>query len=262
MNFLILSRLPGIYSTRRLVEEIQTRGHRVLVEHPETFCPQESFDVLIPRLGQFRYEEALAHLRHLEKSQTAKHILNAPEAFHQARHKKLAGGILAAFPQPQTYPEPTCFPLVVKDCLSSQGEGVFLCRTPQELQSCLYKLQGRDLLFQEFISESQGRDIRAFVIGSRVSAAMERMSQDPEREFRSNLSLGGTARPTSLTPAEEALCLKAVQRLQLDYAGVDFIRSRRGPLLLEVNPCPGLEGIEKYTQGNIARDLILYAETL
>lgn len=269
MNFLILSRLPNIYSTRRLVEEIEKLGahnHRVFVENPESafeHLPESlSIDVLIPRLGNFRYEDSLASLIQLQESKKPKVILNGFPAFHHARHKKLALQILSTLPQPRSFERAETFPIVVKDCISSQGEGVFLCKDSAELQDCLLKIQGRELLFQEFIAESQGQDIRAFVVGSRVVAAIKRVSQDPAREFRSNLSLGGQAHPASLSEEEEILCTTAVQKLGLHYAGVDFVRAHRGPLLLECNPCPGFEGIEKCTSQNIAKAVVSYAEEL
>ncbi|MGZ3795026.1 MAG: ATP-grasp domain-containing protein [Pseudobdellovibrionaceae bacterium] len=270
MNFLILSRLPKIYSSQRLVEEIRNRGHEVFLENPESRCEtlfeslleKTSIDILIPRLGNFRYEESLMNLTYLQTHAKIKWTLNGLPYFHQARHKKLALQILAALPQPQLFAQVKSFPVVVKDCISSQGEGVFLCKNPAELKNCLNKLQGRELLFQEFISESQGHDIRVFIVGSQVVAAMERISKDPEMEFRSNLSLGGLARSTSLSKEEEELCISAVQKLGLSYAGVDFVRSHRGPLLLECNPCPGFEGIEKISGINIAQKVVLYAESL
>lgn len=261
MNILILSRQPQIYSTRRLVQEAEAAGHAVRVEDPEAALSESKIDLLIPRLGSFRYEAARDQLERRQKLYPPQRVLNGMPFFHQARHKMQALKILADLPQPELFSQVRQFPVVVKDCLASQGEGVFLCRTPHELDTCLLRLQGRELLFQEFIAESQGRDLRLFVIGQRVVAAMERISADPEREFRSNLSLGGHARPHAPRPEEITLSLQAVQRLGLDYAGVDLIRSHRGPLLLEVNPCPGLEGIEKWSQMNIAKEIIQYAES-
>jgi ribosomal protein S6--L-glutamate ligase len=260
MKFLILSRLSTIYSTRRLVQEAEIRGHEVHVENPE--ISEAEADILIPRLGGFRYEESIASFEHLQKTSGAQAVLNAMPFFHQARHKMRAHEILGDLPQPALFENPTHFPLVIKDCLSSQGEGVFLCKNPQELSNCLFKLQGRDILFQEFIAESQGRDIRVFVIGDSVIASMQRQSANPLEEFRSNLSLGGAAHPVTLTEEEQNLCISAVRRLGLDYAGVDLIRSYRGGLILEVNPCPGLEGIEKWSQKNIAKEIVLYAESI
>jgi len=262
MNFLILSRLPDLYSTRRLVQEVAARGHSAQIENPESQCAGLHFDVIIPRIGNFRYEEALANLQKLENHHRPLVTLNSSRFFNHARHKKQASLLLAAFPQPQIFENATAFPIVVKDCQSSQGEGVFLCRNQNELEDCLLKLQGREVLFQEFISESQGHDVRAFVIGKKVMAVMERVSKNPKTEFRSNLSLGGRAQATPLSPQEEALCIDVVQTLKLDYAGVDFVRSHRGPLILEVNPCPGFEGIENCSHSNIAKEVVLYAESL
>jgi len=262
MKFLILSRLSGIYSTRRLVQEIESLGHRAHVENPEEVAEDVTADVLIPRLGGFRYEESLASLEHLQKSSRIQRTLNPLPAFHDARHKKRAHEILRDLPQPKIFSKVTHFPVIVKDCLSSQGEGVFLCKDKKELEACLMKLQGREILFQEFIAESQGRDLRVFVIGDKVAATIERTSANPETEFRSNLSLGGTAVLASINNDEERICVEAVHRLGLDYAGVDLVRSQRGSLILEVNPCPGLEGIEKWSQKNIAKEVILYAESV
>jgi ribosomal protein S6--L-glutamate ligase len=260
MNFLILSRLATLYSTQRLVQEIETLGHKAIIENPET--PGLHADVIIPRLGNFRYEESIQNLEQLQKTSGAKVVLNAMPFFHQARHKKRAHEVLGDLPQPKIFSEAANFPVVVKDCLSSQGEGVFLCKSKEELANCLLKLQGRDVLFQEFIAESQGRDIRVFVVGNKALASMERTSADPQTEFRSNLSLGGTGKSVTISPEEEKLCVAAVQRLGLDYAGVDLIKSHRGGLILEVNPCPGLEGIEKWSQKNIAKEIVVYAESL
>jgi len=262
MKFLILSRLPEIHSTRRLVQEVMAANHEIFVEHPDTNYSALEGDILIPRLGNFRYEEAIQRLARFAEKKPKLRILNPPAAFHNARHKKQALLTLKDLPQPKLYDEAGNFPVVVKDCLSSQGEGVFLCHSPAELEACLVKLQGREILFQEYIAESSGHDIRAFVVGARVVASMERVAENPEKEFRSNLALGGHALPTTLSEEERDLCRMAVQKLRLDYAGVDFVRSRRGPLLLEVNPCPGFEGIEKCTGLNIAKEVVLHAESL
>jgi ribosomal protein S6--L-glutamate ligase len=262
MNFLILSRLPDLYSTRRLVQEVVAHGYTAQIENPESPCTGLQFDVIIPRIGNFRYEEALENLKKLENHHRPLVTLNSAPFFNHARHKKQASLLLAAFPQPKLFESASHFPMVVKDCQSSQGEGVFLCRSQAELDECLLKLQGREVLFQEFISESQGHDIRAFVIGNKVTAVMERVSKNPQTEFRSNLSLGGHALATQLTAQEQALCIDVVQTLKLDYAGIDFVRSQRGPLILEVNPCPGFEGIENCSHSNIAKEVVQYAESL
>lgn len=261
MKFLIMTRVPQIYSSRRLVQEITARGHETLLLNPETPWG-EPVEVVIPRLGNFRYDEALQNFRAMEQAFPAVRVLNPSVVFHQARHKKSAHQALGSLPQPMLVEEVNAFPVIVKDCVSSQGEGVFLCRSGKELQEVVAKLQGREILFQEYIAESSGHDVRVFVIGTRIIAAIQRTAKDPSRDFRANLSLGGIASEVLLTTEEESLCLHAVQRLKLDYAGVDFVRSRRGPLLLEVNPCPGLEGVEKCTGVNVAEEMVLYAESL
>jgi len=264
MKFLILSHLPTIYSTQRLVQEIESCGHKVTVANPENpaLLSDLQGDIVIPRLGMYRYDEARANLENLQKSNHAQVVLNPLPYFHQARHKRIAHEILAELPQPKILTEVTSFPVIVKDGLSSKGRGVFLCKNQTELEECQLKLQGREVLYQEFIAESQGRDIRVFVIGQKVIACMERTSANPQEEFRSNLSLGGQGRKTTISRQEEDLCIAAVRRLKLDYAGVDLIPSHRGGLILEVNPCPGLEGIEKWSQKNIAKEIVLYAESI
>jgi ribosomal protein S6--L-glutamate ligase len=262
MKFLILSRIPELYSTRRFVQELAARNHEYSVENPDGAYAAVPADVVIPRLGNYRYEESIASVFQYVATHPGARVLNPPADFHRARHKLLALRALRDLPQPELWSGPSRYPVVLKDCLSSQGEGVFLCQDADELGACLAKLQNREVLYQEFIRESAGRDVRAFTIGPRVAAAIERRSSDPGREFRSNLALGGQAFRTSLSPAEEALCLRAVKILNLDYAGVDFVRSDRGPLILEVNPCPGFEGVENCTGENLAQEVVLYAESL
>lgn len=266
MKFLIMTRLTEIYSSQRLVQELTARKHAETCVNPEYAwdgLEENAPDVVIPRLGSFRYAESMANFFLLQRRFPSAKILNDPANFHRARHKLEAHRALGDLPQPKLFATaPGSFPFIVKDCVSSQGEGVFLCRNAAELEACLRNLQGREVLFQEFVQESAGHDVRAFVVGNRVVAAMERESKDKSKEFRANLSLGGSARSVTLPKAEEELSVAAVQRLGLHYAGVDFIRSARGPLLLEINPCPGLEGIEKCSNVNVAREIVLYAESL
>jgi ribosomal protein S6--L-glutamate ligase len=263
MNFLILTRLPEIYSSQRLVQEARSRGHQASTIHPETSWPTTlSTSIVVPRLGSYRYEVTMKQFEKNETDFPQARVLNPSRAFRVARHKKQAHLALAGLPQPQLFEEPCDFPLVLKDCISSKGEGVFLCQTPAELEEKMATLQGREVLFQEYLPECAGKDVRAFVIGEKISASIERSANTKSNEFRANLSLGGTAKPAILSAVEASLCLQAVRRLGLDYGGVDFVRSDRGPLLLEINPCPGLEGIEKCTGVNIAQEVVLYAEGL
>ncbi len=262
MNFLILSRLPNTYSTRRLSEELQKRNHHPLVEHPESSYDKKTVDLIIPRLGSFRYQESMLFLRKYAEKFPQKRILNPPSAFHQARNKKIALEILKDLPHPEIFTSATRFPVIVKDCLLGQGQGVFLCKTPSELKSRLANIPHDQIMLQEFIEESAGHDVRIFVIGTKVVGAIERSSANPDKEFRSNLALGGKALITNISEQERGISLNAVARLGLDYAGVDLLRSHRGSLLLEVNPSPGFEGIEKCTGLNIAQEIILYSEGL
>ena len=143
---------------------------------------------------------------------------------------------------------------------STQGKGVLLAETTKAAESLIGAFLDlhADFLVQEFIAESAGSDIRCFVIGDKVVAAMKR--QGAEGEFRSNLHNGGNAEMIKITPNERAMAVKAAKVLGLNVAGVDLIRSDRGPLVLEVNSSPGLEGIEKTTGKNVANSIIEYIE--
>jgi ribosomal protein S6--L-glutamate ligase len=151
-------------------------------------------------------------------------------------------------------------PVVIKLLEGTQGIGVVLSETPKSARSVIDAFHGADIaiLVQEFIKEAEGTDIRAFVVGRKVIATMERKGADGE--FRSNLHRGGTSSKAILTPGERATALKAAKAMGLNVAGVDMIRSARGPLVLEVNSSPGLEGIEKTTNTNIAREIIAFLE--
>jgi ribosomal protein S6--L-glutamate ligase len=151
-------------------------------------------------------------------------------------------------------------PLVVKLLEGTQGLGVVLCETKKAAKSVIEAFHSLDanILVQEFISEAKGRDIRAFVVDGKVVGAMER--QGPEGEFRSNLHRGGTARQLELTPEEEETAIRSARALGLSVAGVDMLQSKRGPLVMEVNSSPGLEGIERATGVNIGDEIIQYIE--
>jgi ribosomal protein S6--L-glutamate ligase len=151
-------------------------------------------------------------------------------------------------------------PLVIKLLEGTQGLGVVLAETKKAAQSVIEAFRGLDanILVQEFVKEAQGEDIRAFVVGREVVAAMRR--QAPPGEFRSNLHRGGLAECTELTADERRTALKAASKLGLQIAGVDMLRSSHGPLVLEVNSSPGLEGIEKASGEDVAREIIRYVE--
>ena len=152
-------------------------------------------------------------------------------------------------------------PVVVKLLEGTQGRGVVLAETAKAAESVIeaFKELGADFLVQEFIKEAGGSDVRCFVIGNRVVAAMERTSA--AGEFRSNLHRGGSAKLTKLTAVERRTALKAAQTMGLNVAGVDILRSDRGPLVMEVNSSPGLKGIEEATGVNVAGKIIEFIES-
>ncbi len=268
MNILILSRKFEIHSTRRLVEEIQSRGHTPLLWDPGwpvSKCVAK-FDALIPRLGSFRFSEACLSLENL--SLRGGLILNDSETYKRARNKWRSYVCFLENQIPTPYSQLVSneenadwnrgFPCIMKKLESSKGEGVSLVNSASEL-SRMTRVLAEDLLIQEAFPESFGEDIRVFVIGGKIVASMKRKSN---QDFRSNLALGGIGEPCTLTSTEEEIVLKTTSALNLQIAGVDLLRTHKGSLILEANPCPGLEGIEKYTHINVARAIITYIEEL
>jgi ribosomal protein S6--L-glutamate ligase len=151
-------------------------------------------------------------------------------------------------------------PVVIKLLEGTQGIGVVLGETHKSAKSVIEAFHGADIaiLVQEFIKEAEGRDIRAFVVGRKIVATMERVGA--KGDFRSNLHRGGTATEVKLTPVERAAALKAARAMGLNVAGVDLLRSKRGPVVMEVNSSPGLEGIEKTTTVDVATAIIDFLE--
>ena len=150
--------------------------------------------------------------------------------------------------------------MVVKLLEGTQGRGVVLAETAKAAESVIdaFRELKADFLVQEFIKEAGGADVRCLVIGKKVVAAMQRTAASGE--FRSNLHRGGTAELTRLTPAERATAVKAAQIMGLNVAGVDILRSSRGPLVMEVNSSPGLEGIETASKKNVAAEIVKFIE--
>lgn len=283
----ILSQSRSLYSTRRLFEESLKRGHRVkvypslnlsmLIDKNETElfflkeklkCPQ----VVIPRIGQKKAAYTLAVLRQIE-TMGAK-SLNSSQAFRKSRDKLLTMQILA---QKNIGIARTFFldtpqdvglaiemvggaPLIIKLTEGTQGFGVMLAETERSARSILEGLlnQGQHVLVQEFVAESEGSDIRAIVLNGQIIAAMKRTSIGDE--FRSNVHRGGTQKAVDIKAELSQTAKVSARALGLDFAGVDLILSNRGPLVLEVNPSPGLEGIENSTGINIAEKCIDFLE--
>jgi ribosomal protein S6--L-glutamate ligase len=286
MRIGVLSRRPGLYSTQRLVEAAQTRGHEVsIVDYLRCYMDITSrrprvlfagrelqFDAVIPRVGATYTFYGTAVVRQFEMM----HVLTANEsqAISRARDKlrslqllaragiglpvtsfahsiKDISGLLEVVGRP---------PYVIKLLEGTQGVGVVLAPTLKAAESVIAAFRQLDanILVQRFVAEAQNTDLRAFVIGGRVVAAMERVAA--EGEFRANLHRGGSARHVDLTEGEAETAISAAATLGLDVSGVDMLRSDEGPLVIEVNASPGLEGIEAASGVDVAGAIVEYLE--
>ncbi len=287
MKLAILSRNTKLYSTRRLVEAGRERGHTVRVLDPlrcymriaaGAFTmhykgkPITGYDAVIPRIGNSVTRYGTAVLRQLEMMGVC--TPNPSDAILRARDKLRAHQLLAAkgIDMPMTVfgdnPDDTGDllsmlgppPHVVKLNEGTQGTGVILTEKASASRGVVEALRGlyANFLVQEFIGEAEGADLRCFVVGNQVVAAMRRTA--PEGDFRSNLHLGGTAEKTAASRGEQEVAVRSAKALGLGVAGVDLIRSKRGPLVLEVNSTPGLEGIETVCGLDIAGKVIEHLE--
>ncbi|MFK4765156.1 30S ribosomal protein S6--L-glutamate ligase [Desulfobaculum sp. SPO524] len=287
MKIGILSRRPQIYSTRRLEEAAQEHGHEVHVIDPlrcyvniTSHSPAvyyrgerlEGFDAIIPRIGASITFYGTAVVRQFEMMGVS--TLNKSVAINRSRDKLRSLQLLAqkGIGLPVTgFAHSTKFtrelidlvggaPLVVKLLEGTQGLGVVLAETDKAAESVIEAFRGlkANFLVQEYIGESKGCDIRCFVVGKKVVAAMMRTCK--EGEFRSNLHRGGTAIPVKITPEERSTAVRAARIMGLNVAGVDILRSNHGPVVLEVNSSPGLEGIENATGKDIAGSIIKFVE--
>ena len=283
MKLAILSRNAKLYSTRRLVEAARARRHTVRVLDPlrcylrissDGFGmhykgkPIGDYDAVVPRIGASVTRYGSAVLRQFEMM--GSYTPNPSDAIARARDKLRAHQLLAAqgIGLPVTVfgdnPDDTADllsmlgppPHVIKLNEGTQGAGVMLTEKPAASRGVIEALRGlyADFLVQEYVAESGGADLRCFVVGDRVVASIRR--QAPEGDFRSNLHRGGTAQAVLASPAEQAMAVRAAGVLGLGVAGVDMLRSHRGPLVLEVNASPGLEGIEAATGLDIAGAVI------
>ena len=291
MKLAILSRNSKLYSTRRLVEAARQRGHTVRVLDPLRCYMRiassgfqlhykgrslAGYDAVIPRIGASITRYGTAVLRQFELMGT--YSPNPSDAILRARDKLRAHQLLAAqgIDLPVTVfgdnPDDTSDllsmlgppPHVIKLNEGAQGAGVMLTEKPSASRSVVEALRGlyASFVVQEFIGEADGADLRCFVVGDEVVATMRR--QAPEGDFRSNLHRGGTALHVAATDEERAVAIRAARVLGLGVAGVDLIRAKRGPLVLEVNSTPGLEGIEAVcgvdVAGGIVEHLAIHAE--
>lgn len=287
MRFGILSRKSSLYSTRRLSAAAKERGHQVQVinplhcymnittHRPSIFYKGEEltgFDVVIPRIGASITFYGTAVLRQFEM--TGVYPLNESVAITRARDKLRSLQLLSrkgiGLPVTGFAHSPDDIqhvidmvggaPLVIKLLEGTQGIGVVLAETRKAAESVIEAFMGLhvNIMVQEYIREAGGADIRCFIVGEKVVAAMKRQAK--EGEFRSNLHRGGTGSVVKLTPEERSTAVRAARVMGLNMAGVDILRSNHGPVVMEVNSSPGLEGIEQATGKNIASMIIEFAE--
>lgn len=287
MNIAILSRDPNLTSTSRLREAAEKRGHSVRVidylrcymnitaHRPTVISSGEELtdiDAVIPRIGASHTFYGTAVVRQFEMMGVF--TANDSQAISRARDKLRALQLLArnGIGLPVTgFAHSTKDidglldtvggpPVVVKLTEGTQGMGVVLAETRKAAESVIaaFRQLNANILVQEYIKETRGADIRAFVVGGRVVAAMRR--QAAPGEFRSNLHRGGTGETVRLTPQERATAVRAARTMGLNVSGVDLVRSNHGPLVLEVNASPGLAGIEATTGVDVARSIIEWVE--
>jgi ribosomal protein S6--L-glutamate ligase len=288
MNIFILSRNKNLYSTSRLVEAGNKMGHNVRVvdymrcymnitsRKPTIFYGGESLgkvDAVIPRIGASNTFYGTAVVKQFEMMDS--YCVNTSEAIANSRDKLRSLQILAeaGINMPITgFASHTkdiegviesvgSTPLIMKLLQGTQGQGIVLAETRKAAESVMsaFRQLDADIMVQEFIKESGGTDIRAFVVGDEVVASMKRIA--PEGEFRSNVHRGGTMEKVQLTSEEENMAVNASRILGLSIAGVDLMRSNRGPLILEVNSSPGLQGIESCSEVDVAEKIILHIQT-
>ncbi|TXK72459.1 30S ribosomal protein S6--L-glutamate ligase [Mesonia sp. HuA40] len=287
MNIKILSRNPNLYSTQRLVEAAKKRKHEVEIIDPlkcdiviEKRKPNiyykgkylEHVDAVIPRIGASVTFYGTAVVRQFEMMNAF--TTTGSEALLRSRDKLRSLQLLskAKIGLPKTVftnysrdvegviNQVGGTPLVIKLLEGTQGLGVVLAETKNAARSVIEAFNGLQarVIVQEFIKEAKGADIRAFVVDGHVVGAMKR--QGKEGEFRSNLHRGGSAEIIELSDEEEVAAVRAAKAMGLGVAGVDMLQSSRGPLILEVNSSPGLEGIEKATNKDIAKSIIRFIE--
>ncbi len=289
MKIFVLSVGENIYSTKRLVEEAEERGHDVrVVNHtkcsvklgkgrPQIIFEEENIidkaDVIIPRIGGSVSRHGAAIVKEFEMNgvfSTAR-SLGILRAQNKVRTLQIMNRKNVPIPQ-------TVFstntknikeqiellggpPIIIKLQEGTQGLGVVLAETQKSAKSIIdtFYTMNASFMLQEYIEESNGEDIRAIVVGNKVVAAMKRKGE--VGEFRSNIHRGGTGEVANISVKETRIALQAARHLGLPVAGVDMILSKRGPLLIEVNASPGLQGVEAYTKVNIAEHIIKFLET-
>ena len=287
MKVAVLSRDGSLYSTRRLLEAGNKRGHSMmLIDHMRCYMditaqspkliyqgkPLEDIDAVIPRIGASKTFYGTAVVRQLQMMGVF--TANGAEAISRSRDKLRCLQLLSkegvglpvtGFAHSTKDIEGVIelvggAPLVIKLLEGTQGIGVVLAETYQAAKSVIEAFRGLDanILVQEFIKEAKGADLRCFVVDNRVVAAMKR--QGAPGEFRSNIHRGGAVSKIKLTPEERSTAIRAAKAMGLKIAGVDLLRSSHGPVVMEVNSSPGLEGIERATDVDVADKIIEFLE--
>ncbi len=289
MKIAILSNGTGNYSTKRLKEVAIARGHEVkVIKYRECYASMEKnnptvsyrgedltqFDAVVPRIASYMTRYGTAIVRQLEMQ--GAYTVSSSIAISRSRDKLRSMQLLAkagvGIPKTVFSRNSTDIddlieklggtPVIIKLARGTHGNGVVLAESKKAAKSVLQAFylsndDGTNVLLQEFVKESAGTDIRAFVVGGRVVASMKRQSLDDD--FRSNLHKGGEGTVVKLTEEERKMAIKAARAMGLNVAGVDMMRSERGPLILEVNASPGF-GIEKVTGRDVATPIIEYIE--
>ncbi|MAU71049.1 MAG: 30S ribosomal protein S6--L-glutamate ligase [Pseudozobellia sp.] len=288
MDIGLLSVSNNVYSTQRIAEEARNLGHYIeQIDHtkctvklggskPQVLYQEEDiideFDAIIPRIGTKVTNHGVAIVKQFELNGvfSAARSLSIARARNKVRTLQLLSQNQIAIPQTLFAIDPENIeqqiqmlggpPLIIKIQEGTHGLGVILAESLKSAKSIIdtfYKMDS-GILLQEYIEESNGEDLRIFVVGHKVVASMKRMST--LEDFRSNVHRGGQTEKVKLSKKEESMAIDAAKHLGLGVAGIDLLRSKRGPLLLEVNASPGLRGIEAVTGINVAKEIILYVE--
>lgn len=289
MRIAILSNGPGNYSTKRLKEEAKLRGHEVrVIKYKDCYAAIEQsnpvvrydgellkdFDVVIPRIASYmtRYGTAIVRQFEMQGVYTPASSIAIVRSRDKLRSMQLLARAGVGVPKTvfarsaadvnDLIDELGGTPVIIKLARGTHGNGVVLAETKKAAKSVLQAFyvmdeDGTNILLQEFVKESAGTDIRAFVVGGKVVASMQRQSLDDD--FRSNLHQGGEGKSIKLTDEERKTAIKAAKAMGLAVCGVDMMRSARGPLVLEVNSSPGF-GIEKVTGRDVAGKILDYIE--
>ncbi len=288
MKIILLASNPKLYSNRRLIQAAKNAGHsiqfanirdcyiNITSDKPEVYYKNgkklENIDAVIPRIKPSMTFYGTTVVRQFEMMNV--YCLNKSLAITSSRDKLHSLQLLSRknLPMPITSFSHSVYetkqlmqmvggaPLVIKLLEGTKGIGVVLAETNKAAESVInaFKSLKANILVQEYIKESKGRDIRCFVVGNQVVASMERQAE--EGEFRANIHLGGKASTIEITDEERELAIKAVKTIGLEIAGVDMVRSNSGPKILEINSSPGLEGIEAASGVDIAKKIISFLE--